>query len=37
MTGAYLGVWLRDLGRLSQQAGEAFVTPPLLAAVGDFG
>ena len=37
VTGTYLRVWLRDLGRLSQQAGEAFVTPPLLAAVGDFG
>ena len=37
VTATYLGVWLNDLAKLSQLAGQSFVTPPLLGSISPFG
>ena len=37
VTATYLGVWLNDLAKLSQLAGQSFVTPPLLGSISQFG
>jgi hypothetical protein len=36
VTATYLGVWLNDLATLSKLAGQSFLTPPLLGAIGQF-
>jgi hypothetical protein len=33
----YAAIWLNDLASLSQESGQSFSTPPLLAAVAQFG
>jgi Tol biopolymer transport system component len=37
VTVTYAVVWLKDLALLSQEAGQSFSTPPLLAASAQFG
>jgi hypothetical protein len=37
VTDTYAAVWLNDLASLSQEAGQSFSTPPLLAAISQFG